>query len=73
MGGAEGLQGVTEVTPCALLFGFTGLRRRTALDCRTAPLGQKNDIKLQKQQSNHERGCVGATVGREGRKIDIKK
>ena len=44
MGGAEGLQGVTEVTPCALLFGFTGLRRRTALDCRTAPLGQKNYI-----------------------------
>ena len=41
MGGAEGLQVVTEVTPYALIFGLAGRRRRAALDCRTAPPGQK--------------------------------
>ena len=72
MGGAEGLQGVTEVTPYALLFGLAGRRRRAALDCRTASPGQKNNKKLQKQQSTNERGRVGAAVGRAGRYIDIK-
>ena len=71
MGGAEGLQGVTEVIPYALLFGLA--RRRAALDCRTAPPGQKNNKKLQKQQSTHEGGRVGAAVGRAGCYIDIKK
>ena len=73
MGGAEGLQVVTEVTPYALLLGLAGRRRRAALDCCTAPPGQKNNKKLQKHQSTNERGRVGATIGREGRKIDIKK
>ena len=41
MGGAEGLQVVTEVTPYALIFGLAGRWRRAALDCCTAPLGQK--------------------------------
>ena len=41
MGGAEGLQVVTEVTPYALIFGLAGRRRRAALDCCTAPPGQK--------------------------------
>ena len=72
MGGAEGLQVVTEVTPYALIFGLAGRRRRAALDCRTAPPGQKNNKKLQKHQSTNERGRVGATIGREGCKIDIK-
>ena len=70
MGGAEGLQVVTEVTPYALIFGLAGRWRRAALDCCTAPLGQKNIRKLQKHQSTNERGRVEATVGREGLKID---
>ena len=73
MGGAEGLQGVTEVTSYALLFGLARRRRRAALDCRTAPPVQKNNKKLQKQQSTHEGGRVGAAVGRAGCYIDIKK
>ena len=73
MGGAEGLQGVTEVTPYALLFGLAWRRRRAALDCQTAPPGKKNNKKLQKQQSTHEGGRVGTAVGRAGCYIDIKK
>ena len=73
VGGAEGPQRVTEVTPYALLFGLAGRRRRAASDCCPAPPGQKNNRKLQKQQPINERGRVGVTVGREGCKIDIKK
>ena len=71
-GSAEGLQGVTEVTTYALLFGLAGWRRQAALDCRTAPPGQKDNKKLQKQQSTNERGRVGAAVGRVGRYIVTK-
>ena len=73
MGGAEALQVVTEVTPYALIFGFAGRRRQAALDCCTAPPGQKSNKKLQKHQPTNERGRVGAPVGREGRKIDSEK
>ena len=72
MGGAEGLQVVTEVTPYALIFGLAGRRRRVALDRRTAPPGQKKQQKLQKQQSTNERGRVGAAVGPAGRYIGKK-
>ena len=49
--------------------------RATAPDSLRLPHcspGPKNDIKLQKQQSNHERGRVGAAVGRVGRCIHRK-
>ena len=48
---AEGLQGLTEVTPCALLFVLGGRRRRVALDGQKALRSMKNTFKTIKQQS----------------------
>ena len=61
MGGAEGLQVVTEVTPYALLFGLVGRRRREALDCCTAPLGQKT-IKNCKNKTDRKTAKNGWTM-----------
>ena len=45
VGGAEGLQGATEVTPCALLLMLARRWRRAALDGRNTPPGTKKHQK----------------------------
>ena len=51
MGSAGGLQGLTEVTPLALLFVLAGRQRRVAFDGQNALTSVKS---LQKQLNNNQ-------------------
>ena len=61
---AEGLQGLTEVTPRALLFVLGGQRRRVAFDGQKALRSMKNTSKTTKQQSTTGGRRGGSAGGR---------
>ena len=78
MGGAEGLQVVTEVTPYALILGLAGRRRRAALDCRTAPPGQKTiknckniNLPMEEDALEQQPAMRGAKLILKSNKIDF--
>ena len=72
-GALQDCKGSPKIPYDALRLSLASRRHRIALGCCATPLSQKSNKKLQKHQSTNERGRVGATIGREGRKIDIKK
>ena len=66
MGAIGTVQGVTEVTPYALLLMLARRRRRAALDGQNTPWGPKTNRKGLTQQSTGGIGRVGAAGGRPG-------
>lgn len=59
MGSAEGMQGLTEMTPRVLLFVLARPQPRAALDCAIMLYRVKNHLEIDQTTINHRREVRG--------------